>query len=159
MMDESPAKTKISLTRDEELSEGARGSLQAYVAKLTVPQKVELAAKGNKEVRKLLSHDTSNLVARAIITSPRLGETDIMEYAMSPVTHEEILRAIGENREWMNNTKILSLLVSNPRTPPPVALRLIPRLSVSELTVLMRNTNVSPLLRREAKRLVQIKRG
>ncbi|HEY5995963.1 MAG TPA: hypothetical protein VIU29_03035 [Candidatus Deferrimicrobiaceae bacterium] len=159
MMDGDAVKTKISLTQDESLSDAARGSLQNFVASLTVPQKVELSAKGNREVRKLLSRDPSSLVARAIITSPRLAELDIMDYAASPVTHEEILRAIGENREWMSNPKILSLIVANPKTPPPVALRLMGRLSVNELGVLQRNANASALVRREAKRLVQIKRG
>lgn len=159
MTGEAPGKTKISLTADEALSDGARGSLQSYVGSLTVPQKVELSAKGNREVRKLLSRDTSSLVARAVITSPRLGELDVMDYAASPVTHEEILRAIGENREWVSKPKILSLLVSNPKTPPPIALRLLGRLSVNELSILQRNANASALVRREAKRLVQIKRG
>ncbi len=158
-MDEAPAKTKISLTEDQALSDAARGSLHSYVGSLTVPQKVELTAKGNREVRKLLSRDTSSLVARGVIQSPRLSELDVMDYAASAVTHEEILRAIGENREWMSNSKILSLLVANPKTPPPVAMRLLGRLSVNELSMLHRNANASPLVRREAKRLVQIKRG
>ncbi len=159
MTPEEQGKKKISLTADQALGDAERGSLQNYLAALTVPQKIELATKGNREVRKLLAHDASSMVARAVITSPRLGDLDVLDYAASPVTNEEILRAIGENREWTSNPKILALLIANPKTPPPVAQRLLPRLSVNELNILSRNSNASPFVRREAKRLHQIKRG
>lgn len=154
MTDGQVPKKKISLTRDEQVPEGAKSALQTFLMDLPVPKKVELAARGNKEVRLILSRDGNSMVARAVITSPRLGEVDIQAYASSPLTNDEILRAIGDNREWMSKPRLLIMLVSNPRTPPPVSLKLLPRVSKRDLVQLSRNPNVSMLIRREAKRIL-----
>lgn len=149
-------KIRVSLTEDHPVDEGIRGSLQSYIAGLPVPQKVELAAKGNKEVRLILSRDPSSVVARAVLTSPRIMESDVIAYAGSPLTSEDLLRGIADNREWAKSVRVKILLVANPRTPPAVALRFLGHLPLSDLGILSRNRNVPTVVRREAKkRLVQ----
>jgi hypothetical protein len=152
-MESGPHKIKVSLTEDQAVDESARGSLQSYISGLTVPQKVELAIKGNKEVRQILSRDPNKMVSRALMGSPRLTENDIRSFSSSSQTNEEVLRLISENREHSSNTQVVLMLVSNPRTPVPVAMRFLGRLKVNELNNLCRNHSVSALLRREAKRL------
>ncbi len=154
----APAKVRISLTEDQAVNPDVRNSLQAFMAKLTVPQKVELAAKGNREVRSILSRDPSSMVARAVIGSPRLSDLDVQAYAASPLTNEEILRAIAEDKSWTRNPRVLALIVSNPRTPTAIAMKLMGHLPVGELTVLARNRNVSVVVRNEAKRRVMLAR-
>lgn len=144
---------KISLTEDQPVDEKVHQSLQLYITGLTVPKKVELAIKGNKEVRQILSRDPNKMVARAVFSSPRLSATDVMEYVHSPLTNEDLLREIGLHREWISNPQFLKAIVSNPRTPVPVAMRHLPRLSISDLNLLSKNRNVHALIRREAKRL------
>jgi hypothetical protein len=144
---------KSSLTEDRPVDESLRQSIQLYISGLTVPRKVELAVKGNREIRHILSRDPSKLVARAVFESPRLSANDVMEFAHSPLTNEDLLRDIGSHKEWMSNPLILKAIVSNPRTPVPVALRHLPRLTVPELNMLSRNRNIHALIRREAKRL------
>jgi hypothetical protein len=158
MMAGEAGKVKISLTEEQTIGESVRASLQTYVAGLTVPQKVELAGKGNSEVRRILSRDNSSMVARAVINSPRLSERDVLDYAIAPTTHEDILRAIGDSREWVNKPRIPSILVANPKTPPPVSLRLVLRLPLGELDRLSRNPAIPMVVRREAKRLLVRKR-
>lgn len=151
-------KVRVSLTEDQAVGDDVRGSLQSYIAKLSVPQKVELAGKGNKEVRQILSRDPSSIVARAVVNSPRISESDVIAYAGAAQTNDEVLRAIGENREWSKNFRVKALLVSNPKTPPTVALRFLGHLSMSDLNVLSRNRNISMIIRREAKRRVVLNR-
>jgi hypothetical protein len=152
-MEEKPSASIPNLTEDGPVDEKARESLQNFIGKQSIPTKVELAAKGNREVRQILSRDPNKLVARAVIESPRLSESDVLDYVSSSLTNDEVLRAIGENREWMSKVRLVMLLVSNPRTPPPVSLRFLPRLSVADLNLLHRNRNIPVLVRREAKRL------
>ncbi len=154
----APAKVRVSLTEDQAVNDDVRNSLQAFLAKCSVPQKVELAAKGNREVRSLLSRDPSSMVARAVINSPRLSELDILAYAASPLTNDEILRSIAESKTWSRNQRVVVLIVSNPRTPPPVALRFLGHLPVGELNILARNRNVSVVVRNEAKRRAMLAR-
>jgi hypothetical protein len=143
-----------ALTEDGPIGEEGRRSLQAYVAGLTVPMKVELAAKGNREVRNILSRDMSSVVARAVMQSPKLAEQDILAYSASAQTHEEILRAIAENRHWTANRQVVSALVLNPRTPPPLAIRFLRAFQTNELRILMQNRGLSAVVRVEARRIV-----
>jgi len=153
-MSDNPRKVRISLTEDHAVDESVRSSLQSYIARLTVPQKVKMSSKGNREVRLILSRDPSSVVARALVSSPRISETDVIAYAGSAQTNEDVLRGIAENREWSKSLRVKVLLVSNPRTPPAVALRFLGHLSVSDLGILARNRNVSMIIRREANRRV-----
>lgn len=146
-------KIKVSLTEDQPVDEGVRGSLQNFIAGLAVPERVELAAKGNKEVRQILSRDPNKIVARAVMYSPRLSEADVVSYAASALTNDEVLRIIAENREYMNNHNLLWLVISNPRSPVSAAMRFLLRLNVNELNLISHNRSISALVRREAKRL------
>lgn len=144
----------ISLTEERPIGEEGRRSLQAHVAGLTVPMKVELAAKGNREVRNILSRDASSVVARAVIQSPRLTEQDVLSYAASSQTHEDILRGIADNRQWSANRQVVSALVLNPRTPPPTSIRFIRMFQANELRILMQNRGLSAVVRQEARRIL-----
>ncbi len=157
-MGDEARKVRVSLTEDQPVGDAVRGSLQSYITKLTVPLKVELAGKGNKEVRQILSRDPSSMVARAVVNSPRISESDVVAYAGSAQTNDEVLRAIAENREWSKNLRVKVLLVSNPRTPPAVAMRFLGHLPIGDLKILSRNRNISLIIRREAKRRVILNR-
>lgn len=158
MTAEKGRRVRVSLTEDRTVGDEQRGSLQTYIAGLTVPQKVELAAKGNREVRSILSRDPSSTVARAVVNSPRLAEVDVLEYVASSLTNEDVLRGIAERPEWSKNNRVKALLVANPRTPPAVALRMLGHLPVSALGLLARNRSVAAIVRQEAKRRLLLAR-
>jgi len=141
------------LTGDRAIGADERRSLEAKISAMTVPEKVELASKGNREVRKILSKDASTMVARAVIGSPMLSEEDVVAFASSSLTNEEILRAIADNRQWTSNRQVVSAIVQNPRTPPPAAIRFLHGFATNELRVLMNNRSVSIVVRQEARRL------
>jgi hypothetical protein len=157
-MGDEVRKVRVSLTKDQPVGDDVRMSLQSYISTLSVPQKMELAAKGNREVRLILSRDASSMVARAVANSPLTSESDVVAYAGSALTNEDILRAIAESREWSKSIRVKSLLVSNPRTPPAVAMRFLGLLPVAELNQLARNRNISMIIRREARRRVILSR-
>ncbi len=157
-MGDEVRKVRVSLTKDQQVGDDVRVSLQSYITTLSVPQKMELAAKGNREVRLILSRDASSMVARAVANSPLTSESDVVAYAGSALTNEDILRAIAESREWSKSVRVKLLLVSNPRTPPAVAMRFLGHLPVADLNQLARNRNISMIIRREARRRVILSR-
>ena len=142
------------LTEERQIGEEERSSIAAQIAQLSVPAKVELAVKGNREVRRILSQDASSMVARAVIGSPKLTEDDIISYAASSLTHEDVLRFIADGRQWTANRQVVSALVQNPRTPPPAAIRFLKSYQTSELRVLSQNRSLSAAVRLEARRLL-----
>ncbi|OGR20381.1 MAG: hypothetical protein A3K53_08935 [Deltaproteobacteria bacterium RIFOXYB2_FULL_66_7] len=143
-----------NLTEERPIGEEERISIATQVARLTVPGKVELAVKGNREVRRILSRDASSMVARAVIASPKLTEDDIVSYAASSLTHEEVLRFIADSRQWTANRQVVNALVLNPRTPPPAAIRFLKSYQTSELRALTQNRSLSAAVRQEARRLL-----
>ncbi len=145
---------KDDLVQDRPVGEDAKRSIEAKVAAMTVPEKVELASKGNREVRRILSRDSSSMVARAVIGSPKLSQEDVVAFASSSLTNEEILRAIADNRQWTANRLVVAAIVQNPRTPPAAAIRFLHSFATSELRILMNNRSVSVVVRQEAKRLM-----
>jgi hypothetical protein len=142
------------LTAERPISEEERSSIAAQLARLSVPGKVELAVKGNREVRRILSRDASSMVARAVIGSPKLSEDDIVSYAASSLTHEDVLRFIADSRQWTANRQVVNALVLNPRTPPPAAIRFLKTYQTSELRILSQNRGLSAAVRQEARRLL-----
>ena len=143
-----------NLTEERPIGEEERISIATQVARLTVPGKVELAVKGNREVRRILSRDASSMVARAVIASPKLTEDDIVSYAASSLTHEDVLRFIAESRQWTASRQVVTALVLNPRTPPPAAIRFLKSYQTSELRALTQNRSLSAAVRQEARRLL-----
>ena len=146
--------TDASLTEDRPIGEEERSSLATRIARLSVPGKVELAVKGNREVRRILSRDASSMVARAVIGSPKLSQEDVVSYAISSLTHEEVLRFIADSRQWTANRQVVSALVQNPRTPAPAAIRFLKSYQTGELRILSQNRSLSAAVRQEAKRLL-----
>jgi DNA-binding transcriptional regulator PaaX len=142
------------LTEERPIGEEERSSIVAQVARLSVPGKVGLAVRGNREVRRILSRDGSSMVARAVMASPKLTEDDIISYAASSLTHEDVLRFIADSRQWAANRQVVNALVLNPRTPPPAAIRFLKSYQASELRALTQNRSLSPAVRQEARRLL-----
>ncbi len=142
------------LTEERPIGEEERSSIASQVARLSIPGKIELAVKGNREVRRILSRDASSMVARAVIASPKLTEDDIVSYAASSLTHEDVLRLIADSRQWVANRQVVSALVLNPRTPPPSAIRFLKSYQTSELRILSQNRSLSAAVRQEARRLL-----
>jgi hypothetical protein len=77
--------------------------------------------------------------------------------AQMRTVNEEVLRIISNSREWMKKYPITKALVMNPRTPLPVAMTHFKRLYESDMKLIVKDRNVAELLRREAKRMVEMK--
>jgi fructose-1,6-bisphosphatase/sedoheptulose 1,7-bisphosphatase-like protein len=143
-----------AFTEERPIGEEEWSSIAAQIARLSVPAKVELAGKGNREVRRILSRDGSSIVARAVIASPKLTEDDIVSYAASSLTHGDVLRLIADSKQWTANRQVVTALVLNPRTPPQATIRFMKTYQTSELRVLTQNRSLSAAVRQEARRLV-----
>lgn len=132
-------------------------TLTQRVMKLTTNQKIMLAIKGGKEERTLLIRESNRLIQVNVIRNGRITEGEVAYIAQMRTVNEEVLRIISNSREWMKKYPITKALVMNPRTPLPVAMTHFKRLYESDMKLLIKDRNVAELLRREAKRLVEMK--
>lgn len=122
------------------------------IAKMTVSQKIKLAIKGGSEVRGILIKDSNKLVVANVLDNPRITDSEILNLAKNRSTTEDTIRTIGNNREWMKSYSIQHAIVSHPKTPPAIAMKLLAGIKKKDIKLLEKNKNVSEAVRTLAKK-------
>jgi len=157
---DDPAQVMEALSREEEHEAHApddrkreRISLTQKVARLSVSERVQVALKGTKDERLLLVRDPSKVVYRAVLASPKLGDSEVENFASMKNIAEEALRILGTQRSFLKNYGVVRNLVNNPRTPLDVSLGLLNRFTDHDLKYLTKNRNVPETLRNMALKL------
>ncbi len=122
------------------------------VSRMTVPEKLEAALKGTREMRSILVQDTNRVVAMTVLSSPKLSEAEVESFARMGRVGEEVLRNIGQARAWLKHYPIVLALVKNPKTPLGISLKLLPRLTARDLKTVSIDRNIPDPLRVAARR-------
>ena len=150
------AKAAKTEKKDEAKEEESRsGSVLEQLSNMTIPQKVQAAIKGDREVRSILVREANKLVCCAVIKSPRITEAEVEFYSNLRNVQTDVLRLIAQHREWTKNYKIISNLVRNPRTPLTFTMRLLPRLHKRDIRNLVRDRGVPEALRTMARKITR----
>ena len=124
------------------------------ISMMTVPQRIQLALAGTREARSILIRDPNREVARSVLQSPKLSDTEVESFAAMRNVSDEVLRHIGTSREWMRVYGVIHSLVKNPRTPPFISQSLINRLRSKDLALIVRDRGVPEMVRISAQRAV-----
>ena len=150
---------EIPLTPEEQAAEEAlrRTPLFQRIVRMSVAEKIQAALKGNSEERSILIRDPSRLVASSVLKSPKLSEQEIESYAKLRNVTEEVLRIIGNHREWAKSYTVAHALTRNPRTPTGISLTMLNRLVIRDLKNLGTDKNIPEVIRRSAKRLYDLR--
>jgi hypothetical protein len=123
---------------------------------MTVPQKMSRAMKGTREERAILVRDPNKLISVAVLSSPKLTDSEVEAIAKMSSVSEEILRIISHNRKWVKNYVVVSALARNPKTPLPISMNLLSRLNEKDLKILSTNRNIPEVLRTTARKKIVI---
>jgi hypothetical protein len=129
-------------------------SAMQRLAEMNVPQKMARATKGTREERAILIRDPNKLIAVAVLSSPKLTDSEVESIAKMSSVSDEILRIIAHNRNWMKSYLVVSALARNPKTPLAVSMNLLSRLSEKDLRTLSTNRNVPEVLRMTARQKI-----
>ena len=122
---------------------------------LTVPQRLKMAMKGSREQRAVLVRDNNRMIAAAVLSSPKLSESEVEAFARMANVSEDVLRTISMNRSWMRKLAVAAALVKNPKTPATISLHLLPRMNQRDVKNLATDRNVPEALRLNAKKMIQ----
>lgn len=131
--------------------------LMMRIRRMTSSEKLRLAMVGNAAARAFLVRDKNKTVSYAAISSPAMQETEVIPIVRSKEVSEDILRFIGNKRDWTKSHEVKHGLVFNPKTPVGIALRFIGHLRDDELKLLSRSRNVSQPLKSAALQKVAAK--
>ena len=124
------------------------------IRELEAPQRIQLALKADRGERVILSRDTMAPVLLNLLSNPQLDSENVLAIAKSPYASPDILQRIASDRRWLANADIRIALVRNPKTPTPIAQRLLETLPLNELRTLAKVGNSKEDLRRLALALV-----
>ncbi len=134
--------------------EQARATSLHRIAAMSVAQRMALAMKGTREERALLIRDPNKIVGVAVLSSPRLSESEVECIAKMSSISDELLRLIAHTRAWVKNYGVVLALARNPKTPVAVAMNLLVRLQDRDLKLLSTDRNVAEIVRITARKKV-----
>ena len=142
------------IPEDEGQDEERMRSLQVLIQEMSVMEKIKLARFGNSEARGLLVRERNKLVATAAVRSPKITDSEVVTFAKSRSLHDEVLRIIANNREWTKNYQVKHALTTNPKTPQPIAIKLLNYLTDRDLKTIMGSRDVPGPVSMQARRLL-----
>lgn len=146
---------------EQDESEGTEEVKEVYkplamrIKDMTQGEKIRLALVGNTVARAILVRDNDKNVALAVVSSPAIVLKEVVDIAKSKDVSEDVLRFIGNRREWLRSGELKSALVFNPRTPIGISVKFISHLRLAELRKLARSKNVASQIRSIAAQWVE----
>jgi hypothetical protein len=123
---------------------------------LSVPQRMKFALKGTPSQRAVLIRDPNKVISAAVLSSPKLTETEVEAFSRMANVSEEVLRTIGTSRAWTRSYSVVAGLIKNPKTPPAISLPLMSRLNERDVKNLVNDRNVPEALRLAAKKVIAV---
>ena len=135
-------------------TEADRASVLQRLQQMTFVERLKAAMKGTKEMRAILIRDPNKMISAAVLSSPKVTESEAASFAKMASLSEDILRAIGHNRAWMKSYAVVLGLSRNPKTPVAMSLNLLARLQVRDVQAISVDRNVPEPLRIAARKKV-----
>jgi hypothetical protein len=129
-------------------------TLYDQIRAMSSAEKMKLAIHGDRAARLILLKDTNKSIHTFVIQNPRITLDEVRYIAAYRQTNPEVLKMIGDNRDWSQNPGIVSALVGNPKTPPQTALKLLDRVPQSELRRLAKSESVPRAVQLAARKKV-----
>ncbi len=111
---------------------------------LTQTEKLLLAIKADRSDRAVLLQDNDPRVLLSLLRNPRLTIDEVVRITKSTYLSLQIADVISKTGQWMASMDVRLGLVHNPKTPPTLALRLLPSLPEAEVRNIARaGTNMA----------------
>jgi hypothetical protein len=122
------------------------------LAEMSFTGRLKAALKGSREMRSILIRDTNKMIAAAVLSSPRLTDSEVEGYARMANVSDDVLRTIAANRAWTKNYGVVVALTKNPKTPLATSMTLLARLNDRDIAALSIDRNVPDALRIAARK-------
>lgn len=133
--------------------------LSFRIQQMTIAEKIRLATVGDAAARAMLVRDPNRLVSHAAIASPSMNANEATGIANSRNVSDDILRYIGNRKEWLRSYEIKRALITNPKTPIGISLRFLGHLRANDLKALSRSRGIPGPLKTAARNRMSKKDG
>jgi hypothetical protein len=95
--------------------------------------RARLALTADRGERKILCRDTVPQVLLNLLGNPRIEAGDVLQIVKSTYANAGLLQRVASDRRWTGNSEIVTAVVRNPKTPTPMAIKLLELVSTPEL--------------------------
>lgn len=134
-------------------SEMTGASIALDIRRMNVSQKMRLASRASRLERQVLLRDSSPQVLMSLLVNPQIDQQEVRELVRSPHAASGVLQHVAKDKRWSNHYEIRLALVKNPKTPTPLAQRLLSTLRKPDLQALAKSSNVREAIKGTALRL------
>ncbi len=130
LFDGEPKETLLKLKVETAVAKTEAPAWAKYET-LTKPQKLKLARQStsaDERRRVLRDHDPS--LHGMLLSNPSVTANEIVAWFRSGLVPKAMIEQISKRSEFAGNAQIMEALIQDPRTPIPIALRLVGRISL-----------------------------
>jgi hypothetical protein len=117
-------------------------------------EKLLLAPKASRNERAVLAQENDAQMLYFLLKNPRITIEEVARIARSPLLSSPTADLIANTTQWSASVDVRVALVNNPKTPSPLALRLLPTLPEPEIRRVAKATAVSQAIKQAALRIV-----
>lgn len=117
-------------------------------------QKIQLALHGDKNQRAAILREPNRLFHGYVLRNPQLQLDEVVFIARMPTVSAETLVFIASRREWAERPEVAIAIVRNPKTPLPLAVRMLDHVGAGELRALAKQQSVRDGIQRAARKKI-----
>ncbi len=128
-------------------------NLTQKIQRMKMMEKIKAGMTGNHEVRSLLIRESSRMIQLAVISNPRLTDSEVALIAGLKQVDDEVLRRIANSREWMRLYQVRVSLVKNPKCPVTISTKVVQSLNTLDLRNLAASKSVPRVVADAARKL------
>jgi hypothetical protein len=116
--------------------------------------KIQQALHGDKNQRAAILRENNKLLHSYVLRNPQLGLDEVAAIARMTTVAMDVLTFIAGRREWCERQEVAIALVRNPKTPVPLAIRMLDHVGQAELRQLAKQAGVREAISRVARKKI-----
>lgn len=117
-----------------------------------VAEQLHRALYGGRDDRAATMREGNPALHNQVLRNPGLQLDEVVAIARMRTVTSELLKIIAEKREWAQRPEIAIALVRNPKTPIPVAMRMLDHVSREDLRQLAKDGNTRSAIQNAARK-------
>lgn len=125
------------------------------LARMSMEDKINMALSGTREERMALAMDGNKAIHHYLLKNARISLDEVAFIARLPTMNPDVLGKIAENPSYTQNLQVVKHLVYNPKTPVPIAIKLLDRLPRPEIMLLAKRMSMNQRLVQAAKKKIE----
>ena len=116
--------------------------------------KIQQALHGDKNQRAAILRENNKALHSYVLRNPQIGIDEVAAIARMTTVAVEVLTFIAGRREWYERPEVAIALVRNPKTPVPLAVRMLDHVGQGELRQLAKQSAIREAISRVARKKI-----